>query len=403
MKLQALFLSALLFCVNSPYCSDRDSLIASQTAFAFSLLPALESPNPNRIYSPYSIATCLSMAIIGARGNTESEMQKALFLNVDRKNLPKVSALLNQSLLPKKDIENNYRLNIGNALWVDQGTFLLADFRYAIEEQFKAKLSLIDFTNEEKAIGTINSWISEQTQGKIPKILNPGDLNPLSRLVLTNAIYFEGNWKHPFDPAQTTPTPFFTTPDASSSTLMIAQTNRFPYYENDLIQALAMPFLGVSQDNGRLAYLVLLPKSGDNFQMMMQELPSSFSEWLKALSLQRVSVKIPKFTLSNRFDLNGALRRLGMEDAFTSEANFIGIDGMRDLMINKVIHETFFALDEKGVSATAATAVSLNIKSMPPQEPPIEFTADHPFLFLIVDLNSQEVLFLGKFEQPGAL
>ena len=380
--------------------SDVASLTASHTEFAFSLYPVLDVSDTNLVFSPYSISTCLSMVYLGARGETQSQMQSVLHLNVDRKNLAKAAFSLNQSLLPKKTNEKAYKLNIANALWVDQETFLLTDFRYSIEQQFKAKLGILNFAVPEKALEAINGWTAEQTQGKIPHLLNVGDINALTRLVLTNAVYFQGGWAYPFDPKETHEAPFYSKPEESTQAMMMQTTLNALYFENDLLQAVALPFSGAANEGGRLAFLALLPKSSDNFSAMANELDESFLEWVSSLKTERIELSLPKFTFSTRFDLNKPLQDLGMDDAFDSNANFTGIDGMRDLFLNKVVTLTYFALDEYGVTAAAATGAGMNVTFTPTEKPPIPFDADHPFLFFIIDLKSKEVLFMGKVIEP---
>lgn len=397
--------AALILTASTPLHSnlseDVCELTKDHTQFAFSLYPTIDAAGSNVVFSPYSISSCLSMVFLGARGDTESQMQKALHLEVDRKNIAKTSFSLSQSLLPAKSDDKSYTLNIANAVWVDQGTFLLADFRYAIEEQFKSKLGKINFAMSANAVSTINDWISQQTQGKIADLLSPNDVSDQTRLVLTNAVYFQGKWTSPFDPKSTQDWPFHSTPDTSTPVKMLHQTMTVPYYENELIQSVALPFSGLASGGGSLAFVVLIPKSADNFTAMFNELPNQFDEWLSSLSPTEVDLKLPKFTMNCRYSLNDALQQLGMEDAFDSNANFMGIDGLRDLFLNKVLHQAYFALDENGVTAAASTAASMNIKSSLQKAPPVKMIADHPFLFFIVDLKSQEMLFMGKVVQPG--
>lgn len=397
---------ALLLAASTPLFAtqseDLKELTDGHTQFAFSLYPTVDTPAENLVFSPFSISSCLSMVYLGARGDTEAQMQSALHLNVDRKNIGKTFSLLAASLQPAKNTERDYQLNIANAVWVDQGTFLLADFRYAIEEQFKARLSKINFSAKDTAIATINGWVSDKTQGKIPNLLQPNDINAMTRMILTNAVYFKGNWASVFHEQATQDWPFHPTPETSLPVKMMHQTFSIPYYENDLMQAAAIPFAGRSSGGGNLAFVVLLPKSADNFTTMFNELPSEFNNWLNALSVERVALKLPKFKMEMRFSLKEALEQLGMEDAFDSHANFVGIDGMRDLVLQKVIHQVYFELDEKGVTAAAATAAGIGATAMPPSNPPIDLIVDHPFLFFIVDLKSQEMLFMGKVVQPNA-
>jgi serpin B len=380
---------------------DLEQLRESHAQFAFSLFPIVDSEDANIVFSPYCISSCLSMVYLGARGETQLQMQKALHLEVDRKNIAKTTFALNQSLMPEKNHDKAYQLNIANAVWVDQATFLLTDFRYAIEEQFKAKLAKINFSAADNALSTINKWVFDQTQGKIPSLLAPNDIDALTRLILTNAIYFEGAWACPFEAKLTQDWPFHATPDKSAAVKMMHQILSLPYYENELMQAAAIPFVGKSNAGGDLALVLLLPKSADNLEVMFNQLPNHFSNWLSSFSLQRIDIKLPKFTIDTRLNLREPLQQLGMEDPFDSDANFVGINGMQDLFLNRVIHQVYFALNEKGVTATAATAGSMNIKSIPEQpQVPLSLILDHPFLFFIVDLKSQEMLFMGKVVNP---
>jgi serpin B len=381
---------------------DLEQLRGSHTQFAFSLFPVVDSEDTNLVFSPYCISSCLSMVYLGSRGETQLQMQKALHLEVDRKNIAKTTFALNQSLLPEKNQDKTYQLNIANAVWVDRGTFLLTDFRYAIEEQFKAKLAKINFSAADNALFTINKWVFDQTQGKIPSLLAPSDIDALTRLVLTNAVYFEGAWACPFEAKLTQDWPFHASPDTSLAVKMMHQILSIPYYENELMQAAAIPFVGKSNAGGSLALILLLPKSADNLGVMFNQLPNQFLNWLCSFSLQRIDIKLPKFTIDTRLNLREPLQQLGMEDAFDSDANFVGINGMQDLFLNKAIHQVYFSLDEKGVTATAATAGSMNVKSiLEPPQVPIPLILDHPFLFFIVDLKSQEMLFMGKVVNPS--
>lgn len=370
---------------------DVPTLVKDTTEFAFSLYPALDEGN--LVFSPYAIATSLSMVYIGARGETETQMNQALHLSLNRKAIGKASYALTQSLLPQINTKNNYQLNIANAVWVDQGVFLLSDFRYAIEQQFKAKLGMINFALTDQSLETINLWISSQTDAKIPHLLDSQDVNAQTRLVLTNAAYLQGTWTSPFNPKMTIDAPFHPASGPSTSVEMMQQTSAFPYYENDMIQAIALPFIG-----GNLAFVVLLPKSPDNFIPMFDDLMHNWSDWLSSMAPKRIALQLPKYMLSSRFDLRKPLEQLGMEDAFDSDANFVGIDGMRDLFLNKVVHEAYLSVDESGVVAAAAAAASTSVKGVPPAAT-TPMIVDHPFLFFIVDLKSQAMLFMGKIEE----
>ncbi|MBS0620407.1 MAG: serpin family protein [Verrucomicrobia bacterium] len=376
--------TALFFSLSVSSGFAAEELTKEHTQFAFSLYNALDTSDKNTVFSPYSIATCLSMVYLGARDDTAIEIQKALHLTLDRKELAQAAKRLATSLPPS--------VKPANALWLNKGTFLLTDFRHGVEEEFKASLSLLDFSKPANAAATINQWTLDATGGKIQNLLSQEEIDGGTRLVLTSALYFEGAFKTPFDEKNTAVRPFHPTPDTSISVPTMEQVASLPYVENDLFQAAALPF-----SESSLSLVILLPKSAENFSPMVEDLPDSFGDWLSKLEVSRLKLTLPKFTYVERLDLKEALQALGIEEAFSTDANFAGIDGRRDLVLSKILHESYFALDESGVTAAAATHAAIGLKSALEEKPPTPFCADHPFLFFLVDLNSQEVIFMGKF------
>jgi serpin B len=379
--------------------TDLKKIVRDTSEFGFSLYPLLEkSPTTNLVFSPYSIFTCMSMVYYGARGDTASEMRKALRMTTARGDLPKISSSLANSLTTQA--KDAYVLETANGLWLDRDSFVLADFHHAIEQGFQAKVQSLDFSNSERATSIINEWTANQTHNKIPELLQKNDVDSSTRMVLTNAVYFKGAWQRPFDPKLTQNGTFVVDASTSVQAPMMQQTSFFSYYENDSFQLLALPFSS-NDEKSMLATLILLPKKGIALQEIEKDLQTaSFQSWLNALDSKQVNVKLPKFCLDKRYELNQMLKDLGMPTAFTEKANFSGINGMQDLFLNKVVHETFFALDEQGVTAAAATAASINVTAAPPGYPPVAFNVDHPFLFALVDLNSKIPLFIGKIYDP---
>jgi len=378
--------------------SPMQQLVEDHTSFTFSLYPRLTASESNAVFSPYSISNCLSMVYVGARNTTAQEMQQGLSLSFTPQQIASPTATLNEALLPMN--AKGYELNLANALWLDTKSYVLANYRYVIEKQFGAKLTNVSFSTPDQTLSTINGWIAEQTKGKIQNLLMQNDISSSTRLLLTNAAYFKGTFARPFDPHATHEASFSLDADTTENVQMMEQTTQLFYAENELFQSVALPFVGMSKGKGQMALLMLLPKSAENFDTMINLMPDAFAEALTDLKVEKVHIQVPKFSLTKRYNLNTALQQMGMQNPFTTQANFSGIDGRLNLYINQVVHETFFALDESGVLAAAATAASMNITSAPSTKPPEEFIANHPFLFFIVDLKSQEVLFMGKFADP---
>jgi serpin B len=294
---------------------------------------------------------------MGAREGTQTEIQNALHISLGKKNFAKANAALARQLLLTPDFSS------ANGLWLNRDTFILSDFRHTIESDFGAKLAVLDFAKVEEATSIINEWTANETKNKIPALLQNGDIDSSTRLVLTNALYFSGSWLKPFDPDCTQPADFFLDDKVSTQVDMMEQLNPFMFWENDLYQMLALPFAKKEGNSSNLACLILLPKEKAGIEDLEKEfwIPQ-IEDAMDALHTTRVHVKLPKFCLNQRLDLNSALQKLGMKQAFTEQANFSGIDGMRDLFVSKVVHEAFFSLDEKGVTATAATAASMRLR-----------------------------------------
>ncbi|MBI2743135.1 MAG: serpin family protein [Chlamydiales bacterium] len=405
-----MLLSRILFCfiaftVPLAAASKKDDETAIKlskncTDFGLSLYSTLnKSASTNIIFSPYSIFSCLSMVYIGARDVTATEMQTALKLTFKRPELSKAALALSSSLASSGD--GSYTFDMANGLWLDRDSFVLSDYRHAIEDGFQAKVQSLDFAQTEQAISIINEWTSNQTHGEIPKLLEEGDIDGSTRVVLTNALYFKGNWQKPFDPKNTADSSFYLAEGSSVKTKMMKQNSTLPYFENESFQLLALPFVK-KEGAAAPACLILLPKKGVALSDCEQDLTSdALRGWIEGLKPQNLQIKLPKFTLDRRYDLNNMLKALGIQNAFTDAADFSGIDGMRDLFLSKVVHESFFALDEMGVTAAAATSASMNLTATPPSQPPVAFVADRPFLFLLVDLKTKLPLFLGKLQDPS--
>lgn len=355
--------------------SLRADLTEATTEFAFSLY---SDKNENSVFSPYSIFSCLSMAYMGAENGTALAMAKALHINMEPEELAKAFSS-----------HASEQFHIANGMWMSDDIQVLPSFRKTLEDNFNATAETLNFRRPQESSDIINKWISDQTQGKIPSLLSPGDLDESTKLVLTNAIYFKGAWKFAFDTNATRPGAFWVDENTALEAPMMKQTHTLLYLETDSFQLLALPF--VQSD---VAFLALLPKEGENIDLSADLLQKSMS----SLSMQRVSVTLPKFSLDQRIDLNQALSALGMASVFTHNADFSGIDGKKDLYFSKVVHQAFFDLDEAGVTAAAATAIGMSATTV--HAPAKEFVADHPFVFLLVDMKSKIPLFMGKLANP---
>ncbi len=377
-------------------CQDAKIVVEGNKAFAFGLYEKLKEVEGNLFFSPYSISTALAMTYAGARGNTEKQMGTALHFTLDQKRFHPAFACLEAQLKAVQE-KGDIELNIANALWAQEDYVFLREFLDLIQSNYGTVLNHVDFKRAcEAARKKINAWVEQKTKDKIKDLIKPGVLNALTRLVLTNAIYFKGRWESQFKKSRTKESPFWLSIDKSVEVPMMTQKRQFRYMESDSLQILELPYVGDD-----LAMIVLLPRKVDGLAQLEADLSvENLNMWIGHLRKREVSVFLPKFKMTSQFRLSETLASMGMPDAFGGNADFSGIDGTKDLFISAVIHKAFVDVNEEGTEAAAATAAVISLTSAPSTPPPT-FRADHPFVFLIRDNHSGSILFVGRIVNPN--
>ena len=401
--------------------ADEQSVVEGNNKFALKLYSKLQAKEGNLFFSPYSISTALAMTYTGARGRTEAQMWMVLqfpmeyykALDTDNQGRPlyrierklmsreRLAAAFRalQNTLKASPEKSGYELSVANALWGQKGYGFLKDFLELIETNFDGRLTEVDFIGAtESARNTINAWVEKKTNNKIKNLIPKGLLNQLTRLVLTNAIYFKGDWARQFEKDRTKDAPFTLLSGKKVNVPMMNQEAEFKYMEAEDFQALELPYV-----NNELSMIILLPKETDGLTDLEKTLtPENLSQWLARLRQRKVVVSVPKFKMTSQFRLADVLKSMGMTAAFIPDlADFSGMNGKRDLYIFAVIHKAYVDVNEEGTEAAAATGVIVGITSAGPSRTPV-FRADHPFLFLIRDNRSGSILFLGRVMNPKA-
>jgi len=385
-------------------------VVEGNCRFAVQLYQKLREGDGNLFFSPYSISTALAMTYAGARGQTQQQMADTLRFPTSADVLKELDApgtpMTQEQFAAAfgkivKDLnarggKDKYELRVANALWGQKDYAFLKAFVRLVEKQCGGKLQELDFVAAtEKARRTINTWVEKQTNGKIKDLISQGSLDAMTRLVLTNAIYFKGNWARQFKEDRTRREPFKLATGGTVQVPMMNQKAEFGYTETDKLQALELPYAGKE-----LSMVILLPKKVDGLSDLEQSLTAeALTEGLGRLRTREVVVSIPRFKMTSKFELQRVLRVMGMTDAFSRAADFSGMTGKRDLLISAVIHQAYVDVNEEGTEAAAATGVVMKLTSMGPDRIPV-FRADHPFLFLIRDRTSDSVLFLGRVMNP---
>jgi len=377
--------------------AEMAELVAGNSAFAFDLYQRLrQEGDGNLFYSPVSISLALAMTYAGARGETEEQMAATMHYTLPQERLhPAFNAL--DTALTSYDGADAFQLNIANAIWGQEGYKFLPAFLDTLAENYGAGLRTLDFVKEtEAARKTINNWVSDQTEEKIQDLIPQRVLNDAVRLVLTNAIYFNGKWALTFEKKDTHDGPFTLLDGSTVSVPMMSQTKTFKYAEGDGYQAVELPYR-----DSNMAMLFVLPETGRFEEIEAVFSAESVTAITESLTPQLVKLFVPKFTFESEFNLSETLIEMGMPTAF-GNADFSGMTGDRDLFISKVLHKAFVAVDEEGTEAAAATAVIMELGAALDPEQSVLMKLDHPFLFLIRDNSSGTVLFIGRVLNPEA-
>jgi len=381
--------------------SDITGLVEGNSTFAFDLFRALREEDGNLFYSPYSISQALAMTYAGARGETERQMADTLHFVLPQDRLHPAFNGLDIELTSRgkgakgKD-EKGFRLNVVNAIWGQKDYKFLAEFLDVLAESHGAGLKLLDFVKapEESRI-TINDWISDQTEGRIEDLIPQGLIDELTRLVLTNAIYFNAAWLNPFSEDSTHDDTFHLFDGGEVLVPMMKQTETFGYAEGEVYQAVELLY-----DGGELAMVILLPEAGQ-FEAFESSLSTDRVDTIvKNLEQRRVALTMPRFEFESEFSLADTLAAMGMPVAFSATADFSGMTGARDLAISDILHKAFVSVDEAGTEAAAATAVIMRLTAVP--EDPVVVAVNRPFVFLIHDIKTGAILFVGRVANPSS-
>ncbi len=381
---------------------EGSALVQGNNAFAIDLFGEVCSSgeNSNVFFSPLSISAALGMTYAGAEGETATEMAEVLHFSRSPEITSNQFRHLTWSLEEGNtqdtgtDSGEPLTLAISNGLWVQNGFPLLDSFVSELVSCYNAQVENLDFAGDsEGSRETINSWVAQSTMEKILDLIPSGILSADTRVVLTNAVYFKASWQHPFNASVTSDGRFLLENGTSVTVPMMSQERLFSYAGEEQWSAVSMDYAG---NTARM--IIILP------EIEMDEFEETFTaellqEITGSLRSQNILLTMPGFEFTESISLSDILRNMGMELAFSVSADFSGITGSRDLFISEVLHKAFVKVDEEGTEAAAATAVVMNLLSIP--EPPVEMNINKPFIFLIMDNSTDAILFMGRVMDPS--
>jgi len=381
------------------------TLVDANSAFALNLYKQLAAEkanvNQNLFFSPYSMSAALCMTLAGAKGQTADEMRATLGMsNISGQDAASLFGQLNAAIKPADP--KVCQLTVANALWGEKTFPFRKDFVDLIAKSYQGNLTNLDFISApEPSRLRINAWVEEETNQRIKDLLARGMIDPLTRLVLTNAIYFKGQWTEAFEKNKTKPMPFIISQgNIVQVPMMFKHETSIGYCKADSLAVAQLPYKG-----GELSMIVLLPDAPDGLPALEKQLTvGQLRQWISNVKTQGVNLYLPRFTMTRDYSMKKPLQTLGMKQAFVpGGADFTGLSDAPDakeLFVSAVVHKAFVEVNEEGTEAAAATGVVMKTVSAPSAPVPT-FRADHPFLFLIRHDKTGEILFLGRVHQPA--
>lgn len=378
---------------------DQKALVSGNSGFALDLYQQVRKKEGNLFYSPFSISTALAMTWAGAKGQTEIDVAKTMHFDLPQSDLHPAFNWLDQELDSRGQGAQGadgkgFRLNVVNALWGQIGYSFEAPFLDTLALNYGAGMHIVNFQDQpQQAADLINGWVSDQTEGKIEKLVPVEVLTPATVLVLTNAIYFNAAWRDPFEPNSTQDGSFTLTDGTTVTVPMMHGNPEMPFVKGDDYAAVALPY-----DGDELSMVMILPDVGalDTFEASLDA--AKLDGIIAGMSEHMVDITMPKFKFEYELGLKETLKAMGMEIAFESGvADFTGINSKGQPYIQDVLHKAFIGVNEAGTEAAAATAVIIGDESAPE---PASIALDHPFLFVIRDNLTGSILFVGRVADP---
>lgn len=388
-----IFLAAAAVAASSGTTADRDALARANNGFGLALFGRLAGTSGNVLFSPYSITSALTLLDAGARGSTESELGTALQLPFSGPKLTPAAGQLRNTLVTSSD----YQLSSANALWPGARVKVRPEYIAMAKRDFVARVEPLDFTRSKAAAATINGWVSDATHGRIPMLVTPSMLTPATRLVLTNAVWFKGQWGNPFKDSYTHPEAFHL---AGGTTVQVPLMHQYqawlPFAKFPRFRLLEMTY------GGGMSMIVLLPDDVAGLRTLEASLTQKdLDGWIAQLKNTNVDVTFPSFHDESSYELSEPLKKMGMARAFERTADFSGITASEPIAIDLVIHKARIDVTEKGTEAAAATGLVVETTAAAPLQVKSEtFRADHPFLYLIRHKETGTILFLGRLADP---
>lgn len=386
-------LTLLMLAISGIVTAQNASQSVSEFAFDF-FKYASEGNDKNVVFSPFSISPTLGMVALGAKGETEQQISKVFHFDINNADFQSQMGKLHGNI--SSSAGDSTEINIANRIWVENTYKINCKYSKKLKKQFKAQMHKTDFIGSpEPARLNINKTIEADTKEYIKDLLPQGSIDNLTRLVLTNAIYFKGKWEINIDPEKTKDRDFTLSDGKKIQCPTMYVNDNFKVFEARTYKALQMNYKG-----GKLSMLIILPNEDIKMRDFQEKMNYDlYKQTVAGLENNgKIKVYLPKFKITTNFEMKETLSKMGMPIAFSNEADFSGISKKNDLKISNVYHKAFIEVSEEGTTAAAATAVVMVMKSA--FSPQNMFVANRPFIYILHDNDTQTILFMGKVEVP---
>lgn len=390
-----------LSAIALPAAAQEARVSPGARAFDIALYRELAKQPGNVFVSPYSVSSAFSLLYPGARGQSAQEIARTFGFDADRAAATAHARALSDGLRIR-DNDEEMHLTIANAAWVERTMALKPDYASAIRDQLGATIEPLNFIGDPQgSLDRINAWAARQTNDRIPSILSNPD--PLRRLVLTNAVYFNGHWLGQFNAGDTKDGVFHGLAGDVPARLMRKTETERRYFFTSTFQAVDLDYYDGS--GAPLAMSIFLPTPRSNLARFEANLtPERLDGWLRQFDEQEtngqetyLNITLPKVRMNAEYELSPSLKAMGVRSIFTEGVADLSGIADQQLAVSAVVHKTFLNIDEEGTEAAAVTAVDIIVTSARLRaHPPIEFVADRPFFFVIRHKATGAILFMGR-------
>ncbi|MBR5041904.1 MAG: serpin family protein [Bacteroidales bacterium] len=396
-------LLATCSCINAEYIPGDDNpytplslstrqqeMLNTGHKFSFEFLDRIEKDSPGEDYviSPLSMQILLGMILNGAQGKTAEEICSVL--GYGKESTAEVNEFCLAMLTQLPGLDKKTKLSMANSIFVDKGYDLLNSYKATVKKYYDAEIDNLDFNDTKGSADIINKWCSDHTNGLIPKILD--EVSPAMLCYLLNAMYFKGEWVNKFNANSTRDEAFYRDGKECRKVPMMYNYRKFGYTENDLFQAVSLPY-----GNSVFSMTVLLPKSKHNTEEITGYLKANgWRSVAGSMFSRNVDLSLPRFETKYHKNLNELLSKMGMPLSFTGGADF-SLMSPDALKLSFVQQDAVIKVDEEGAEAAAVSSAGMEKTTAIPQDPPVVFRADHPFIYVISEAGSGAILFAGRY------